>query len=225
MTLVCFSGLTLCEIKVESTIENYEYIVVDNKEYSTEYNYVLSKYDMEHISDVIAEAEKCLEEYGFDFKTKEYHMDFTIYFPWEGARQKVFIINSNSSCNINFYAESLCEISDEELITRYIYSALDQNTQLQEIAAKLLIADVASQVIYNERSSQISAFSYDSLVESYGYVASPKQCVIAECMKRDPDSFAALYHSLETISNLNEIKIDVLGVSSEYEEIFRRIVE
>lgn len=225
MMLICFLGLTLCEMKYESTMDSREFILVNEEEYSIEYNSRLEKDSMEHISDVIAKTEKCLREYGFDFKTINYHMNYTIYFPWESNQQKVFIVNSDGICNINFYAESLCKISDEELITRYIYSRLKQNTQLQEVAAGLLIDDVISRVIYHERSPQISVFSYDRLVESYGYCTSPKQCVVAECMKVDSNSFATLYYSFETIQSLNEVKIETLGVSSEYEEIFRRIVE
>ena len=225
MMLICFLGLTLGEMKYESTINSKEFILVNEEEYSIEYNSRLEKDSLEHISDVIAKTEKCLREYGFNFKTINYHMNYSIYFPWESNQQKVFIMNGDGICNMNFYAESLCKISDDELITRYIYSRLEQNTQLQEIAAELLVADVISRVIYNESSSRIFDFSYDRLVESYGYCTSPKQCAVAECMKVDSNSFATLYHSFETIQSLNEVQIETLGVSSEYEEIFRRIIE
>ena len=102
---------------------------------------------------------------------------------------------------------------------------LNPTTQLQEIAVELLIKDVISQVIFNETASQIIDFSYDKLVENYGYCISPKQCVIVECMTLDPNSFQALYYAFASAKNLNEVKIETLGVNREYENIYRRIVE
>ena len=222
---LCFCVLILFEIKYEIQIKKEAFVFQDKDIYTIEYNPILSEEVVEHISNILHETEKYMNHYGFPFKAISYRMDYSIYFLWESSQQKVFMTNQEGVCNINFYSDSLCNISDEELITRYIYSVLDRVTQLQEIAIELLVDDVISQVIFNESSPRITDFSYDKLIETYGYCASPKQCLIAECMQKDPKSLSSLYDALGKASTLQEMNIDMVGASSEYKIIFRKIVE
>lgn len=223
--VICLCILTMVEFRYESHINNKELVSVTNKEYTVDYNSVLSKDMVEHVSEVIFETEKTLNNYGFELKTSNYNMSYSIYFPWESSQQKILIMNNDGICNINFYTDSLLEISDEELITRYIYSVLNTDTQLQEIARELLVDDVIAQVVSNKRSSQIQTFLYDNLVENYGYCASPKQCAVAECLKESPEDFSSIYNLFGEAASLNAIDIEAVSINDNYKQIFRRIIE
>jgi len=223
--VLCFIGLTICEVLYEEHSSNQELLMIKEDNYIVEYNPILNKERVNHIAETIYKTENCLKQYGFLFDTADYQMDYTIYFPWESNQQKVFLTNKDEVCKINFYTESMCRIPDDELIARYIYSRLRQRNQLQEVAVQILIDDVSSQVLYDKRTTMLDRFSYDNLTETYGYCASPKQCVVVECIKEDMLSFATLYAAFEEVQSLNEIEVEKLNVSDEYIEIYRRILK
>lgn len=209
----------------ENKISQNEDISIVNKEYTLNYNPVLKEEHPVHISNLIQETEEIMNQYGFSYKTTSYHMDYSIYFPWEDSTQKVFIKYKDGVCTVNFYTDSLCHISDREFITRYIYSILDMNTEQQEIAVSLFVEEIASLVFFHEKSLQVESFSYNALVEKYGACVSPKQAVVAECLLKDPESFSSIYNALGRADDLNEINIEMLETSEEYKNILRRIVE
>lgn len=223
LAIACFGGLTFCEMQYERRIADEGYVSVREGGRTIEYNPALDEERVRHAAEIIMETESCLNRYGFHFDEKTFRMEDTIYFPWESSRQKVFLSRDADVCRVNFYADSLYGISDEELAVRYIYSVLEQKTGLQEIAAELLADDVVSQALYGKRSDMLDRFSYESLTEEYGYCASPKQCAAAECMRLDAGSFAALYDAFGYVQELAEIKIEAVGASGAYEEMFGRI--
>ncbi len=223
--MISLCGELLCEVNYESRISKSKNTFIEQGEYSLSFNPVLPKEDMIHIAGLFNETEKLMNDYGFDFKTRQYDMRYSVYFPWESSREKVFIMNNNDECQINFYADSLCNISDKELIARYVYSSVDIDTELQEIAVNFLAEEVAARIIDNENSSQITGFLYDNLVETYGRCVSPKQCVIAECLRKTPEDFYALYSAFGKVTALEEINIEELETRDAYKAIFRRVLE
>lgn len=218
-------AVLLCELNYESQTNKNENVFIDRGEYFLNFNPVLKEEDMVHIAELFNEAEKVMNNYGFDFKTTNYSMKYSIYFPWESSKEKVLIINDNDKCRVNFYADSLCNISDKELIIRYIYSLTDINTELQEIAVNFLAEEAAAQIIDHENSPQIERFLYDNLVKTYGKCVSPKQCVIAECLRNDPKSFYTIYSAFGSVTSLSEVDIEKLETSDSYKELFRRAAE
>lgn len=225
LLMISLCGELLCEANYESRISKNKNTLIDQGEYSLSFNPVLPKEDMIHIAGLFNETEKLMNDYGFDFKTKKYDMRYSVYFPWESSREKVFIRNNHGECQINFYADSLCNISDKELIARYVYSSVDIDTELQEIAVNFLAEEAAARIIDNENSSQITGFLYDNLVETYGRCVSPKQCVIAECLRKTPEDFYAMYSAFGKVTTLEELNIEELETGEAYKEIVRRVLE
>lgn len=217
--------MTAGEWRYETQIQKQPFQTVEEERYTIAYQPVLDQGRVEHISELIHQTETCLQQYGFHFDTTRYQMKRTIYFPWESSREKVLFSYKDETCHVNFYAESMYRLSDEELISRYIYSRLKQSNQFQEIAAQILIDDVSSRVLHQKTSALLEQFSYDTLVENYGSCVSPKQCMAAECIRTDAESFANLYNALKHVQDLKEMDVEKLHVNDAYKKVYRRIVE
>ncbi len=227
--VICFYFLgiiciTSSEVSYEKEISNNEFVMENKTDYIINYNDALNRNYVNHIAELICASEKVMQQYGFNCKTSVYNIKYSIYFPWEGSEEKVFIRKDGNMCEVNCYAEVMRNLSDEEIVTRYVYSVIKTKNNYQEAALDLFVSNIVSQITKNETSAYLKEFSYENLISVYGSCVSPKQCIAAECMLKEKDKFYRLYDALGGVNELKELKVDELFQNAEYKKIARRII-
>lgn len=217
------AAVTIGETSLEKKIDLAERAVMEGDGYELEYNeYIEADYAW-HLAELLHESDEILQSYGFDMQTDRYEINASIYFPWESSSEKIFISRQKNTCVVNCYAQVMRELSDTEIITRYLYAVVKPETAYQEVVLDMLALDVPSEVIYGDKADELVQFSYDYLVDTYGSLVSPKQCVAAECMLNAGDELFRLYEKLGEISDLSQLDVGIFS-SDEFKNVLRRII-
>jgi len=220
--LAGIAALTAGESLAERQLASERWVTKEANGYVLEYEESLGEEYAGHLAELLHGADGVLQAYGFGVRTERYEVGRSIYFPWDGAGGKVFMRLQGSKISVNCYAEALQNLSDEEIIVRYLYAAIKPSTGFQETVLDLLAQDVPSQVLRKEKSEELLKYSYDCLVSDYGSCVSPKQCLVEECMIKAEGELFCLYRELGKISDLSELDAEVFSDDA-YKDVLRRI--
>ncbi len=220
--LAGIAAVTTGESFAEQQLASGRWAAEEAGGYVLEYKESLGEAYAGHLARLLHGADGVLQAYGFDIKTERYEVGRSIYFPWDGPSAKVFMRRQGSKVSVDCYAETLRNLSDEEIIVRYLYAVIKPSTSFQEVVLDLLAQDVPSQVLKKEKPEELQKYSYDSLVNDYGSCVSPKQCVVEECMLKAEGELFRLYQELGKISGLPELDVEAFSDGA-YKEVLRRI--
>ncbi len=216
-------AVTAGESFAERQITSGRWVTKEADGYVVEYEESLGKEYAGHLAELLHGADVVLRAYGFDIGAERYEVGRSIYFPWDGAGAKVFMRLQGNKVFVDCYAEALRNLSDEEIIARYLYAVIKPSTRFQETVLDLLAQDVPSQILRKKKSEELLKYSYDSLVSDYGSCVSPKQCVVEECMIKAEGELFRLYQELGEISDLSEINVEAFSDGA-YKDVLRRIL-
>lgn len=111
----------------------------------------------------------------------------SIYYPWEPARERMVIRTDETTLYMNCSTESLCNMEEEEIVTRAVYSLLDPDSRQQTAIAELYILNLLGNYDY------VNSFLYENQLQMYGEIVSKNYGLYAEVVVNQPEKLAFLY--------------------------------
>lgn len=119
----------------------------------------------------------------------------SVYYPWKPASHKMFIYEKEDTLYVNCFTESLCNLSEEEIIMRAVISQLKPDSKLQNIMTDLY----AQQLLENDE--YVKSFLYEEQTKKYGAVVSEYYGFCAEILLNERARYGELYELSKKYSN------------------------
>lgn len=116
----------------------------------------------------------------------------SVYYPWQSLDKKRVLYINDNTLYLNCFTESLCNMSQDELINRAVISLLKPHTQMQNSMIDLYIQKVLGNDAYTR------SFLYDEQEKKYGTITSKYYGLYAEVLINSPERFGELYELSET---------------------------
>lgn len=222
--IAMFLVLAASEIYFSLKTEQKEPIHLAYAGITVDYNNRLGDEYAVRIASMLLRSNEVLESYGFHIPADSIEIKYSIYFPWESSSEKIFFKREDNRHYLNCFTDSLRELSNQEIIMRYVNSIIKTDAPLQRAILLLLVEDVSSQVTTGANSPELVQYSWKHLIETYGSCVLPKYCAVAECMIKDPANLFHLFVEFGTIDELKELDIDSLPMGEDYKAVLKKII-
>lgn len=174
------------------------------------------------VADMIFKAENRLNSLCIEPQIERIQIRYYRYFPWDKYNTNVFCSINENICIINYFTDSLLEMSEGEFLERFLYSRLDSQNEMQKVVVTLLSEEIGTES--GNHSEVVLEYLCDSLIEKYGYCAAPRYCIVAEALVNYPGDFPYLYEELGKIDKIEELKEKKEVFSIEFTELLERII-